>query len=212
MKDGNYISVLFELENSRSDYQGCTSQSLTPRQTGEFSGTFVCRLSVTDSDRIIKRSLDRVSLVTSSGVTVTFFGNSSNITTSYLPYNYPLVGGSRSNRVFYDDIINVSTYDFTEPTWNSGSTEILFGTRVPSSGNFDYYTSITYSWPSATDNIGIIGYKLYLNDDYVTTVDRNTLSYQFTNQFTIGVWELKVIAIDYTGNESESKVHIVTIN
>lgn len=65
-------------------------------------------------------------------------------------------------------------------------------------------TSVKLSWPVATDNVGVIGYRIYVNE-----VERETASGS-TNEATIHkltentTYTFKVVAFDAEGNESEA--------
>ncbi|MFS1513036.1 fibronectin type III domain-containing protein [Chengkuizengella sp. SCS-71B] len=56
-------------------------------------------------------------------------------------------------------------------------------------------------WSSSTDNVGVVGYRIYLDDVLITTV--TITNYNFTGLEGGTLYSLSVSAIDAAGNESE---------
>ncbi|WP_310393778.1 Ig-like domain-containing protein [Hymenobacter sp.] len=61
-------------------------------------------------------------------------------------------------------------------------------------------SAIRLAWASATDNIGVAGYKLFLDNALVTSVANSP--YQFTGLSPATTYTLGVRAVDFAGNES----------
>ena len=61
-------------------------------------------------------------------------------------------------------------------------------------------TTANITWSEASDNIGVIGYRVYLNG--VLQVETNDLSYEFTNLNEGEEYTAKVVALDGAGNTS----------
>ncbi|WP_455644303.1 NHL domain-containing protein [Paenibacillus chitinolyticus] len=81
------------------------------------------------------------------------------------------------------------------PTWPKGSALTVSDITQ---------TSVKLSWPSATDNVGVAGYRIYVNDTeretvsgsvYVATIDSLTADTTYT---------FKIMAYDAAGNESKA--------
>lgn len=81
--------------------------------------------------------------------------------------------------------------DTTPPTW-SGTL-----TATPSQN------SVSLSWPVATDNVGVVGYKIKVNTTYITTVTGTTYTVEGLSSGT--GYSFEVIAIDAAGNPSTPK-------
>ncbi|PKM76819.1 MAG: hypothetical protein CVU90_10355 [Firmicutes bacterium HGW-Firmicutes-15] len=73
------------------------------------------------------------------------------------------------------------------PSWPSGST--LTGTKAEQ--------VVTLTWTAATDNVGVTGYKIYMEDTEVATVDGSTLTCQIPN--VDGQHIFKVQAVNAAG-------------
>lgn len=83
--------------------------------------------------------------------------------------------------------------DTTNPYWLDA--EVFRATDITNN-------SIKFNWDDAVDNIALGSYKLYLNGNLITTVDKDINEYIMTglNEFT--EYEFYVIAVDGAGNES----------
>ncbi len=71
-------------------------------------------------------------------------------------------------------------------------------------------TTIDVSWSASSDNIGVTGYILYLDNNPVTTTA--DLNYQYSGLTEDTIYELGVAAIDNAGNESTPATISVTTN
>jgi hypothetical protein len=70
-------------------------------------------------------------------------------------------------------------------------------------------TQINLSWTASTDNVGVIGYKIFRNNTQITTVPSN--SYLDTGLTTSTTYTYSVSAYDAAGNNS-SNSEIVSVN
>lgn len=65
-------------------------------------------------------------------------------------------------------------------------------------------TNVKLSWPSATDNVGVSGYRIYVNDVERETASGSTYA-AIINELTQNMtYTFKVVAFDAEGNESEA--------
>jgi lysophospholipase L1-like esterase len=80
--------------------------------------------------------------------------------------------------------------DTTAPVWTNGT---LTESNVTK-------TSLTLTWSVASDNVGVIGYKVYQGTEYLGTVTGNT--YSITGLTKGTPYTFKVEATDAAGNES----------
>ncbi|MBI2875948.1 MAG: fibronectin type III domain-containing protein, partial [Candidatus Tectomicrobia bacterium] len=65
-------------------------------------------------------------------------------------------------------------------------------------------TSLTLSWPAATDNVGVTGYQIYQGDTLLATVDGSATSYEVTGLSPETPYSFKVKAGDGAGNWSKN--------
>lgn len=85
--------------------------------------------------------------------------------------------------------------DNSAPVWADGS-----GLNASNRTN----SSLTLSWPEATDNVGVIAYRIYQDDALLDTVGSDTLTYSVTG-LAAGRWySFKVEAGDEAGNWSDN--------
>lgn len=70
-------------------------------------------------------------------------------------------------------------------------------------------TSLDLSWTAATDNVGVVGYKIYEDGAYSTVTSLTNI--KLTNRQPKKRYSYKVSAIDAAGNESE-KSNLVTVS
>ncbi|MET1260675.1 fibronectin type III domain-containing protein [Flagellimonas sp. DF-77] len=68
-------------------------------------------------------------------------------------------------------------------------------------------STVGLTWSSATDNVGVTGYKVYQNGANVATIG-NTTSYQVTGLSSATAYTFSVTALDAAGNESASSTTI----
>jgi chitodextrinase len=81
------------------------------------------------------------------------------------------------------------THDDTPPT-TPGNLTVTAATR----------TSLTIGWSPATDNVGVTGYRIYVND--TTAADTQTTSYTFGDLVCGRSYAIAVDATDAVGNRS----------
>lgn len=77
------------------------------------------------------------------------------------------------------------------------------GTPTDLKTRYISYTDATLTWATAYDNVGVTGYKVYLNDDLKTESPVTGHSYAFTGLAPGTKYTAKVIALDAANNESE---------
>ncbi|MBU5444797.1 fibronectin type III domain-containing protein [Paenibacillus sp. MSJ-34] len=65
-------------------------------------------------------------------------------------------------------------------------------------------TSLKLTWPSATDNVGVTGYRIYVDEVEYKTVGGNENAIIFTGLMAETSYMFKVTAYDTVGNESAS--------
>ena len=100
----------------------------------------------------------------------------------------------------FDEIRNFSEYsDVTAVTTLADST----APSVPQSLKIQSRTgrSVTLSWLPSSDDVACIGYKIYRNNNYLTTVTGAT-TYKVTGTDAVNMSGYEVSAIDAAGNES----------
>ena len=128
---------------------------------------------------------------------------------------YHFASGAFTTYNFYKTAASVSTYTqgLTAPTGQSSGTvlyeirgEESTDTEPPSSFTLSTTgqtnTSINLSWTAATDNVGVTGYEIYLNNVYVTTT--TNLSYNLTGLTSCTQYSIYVKAKDAAGNSTNS--------
>lgn len=63
--------------------------------------------------------------------------------------------------------------------------------------------SITVDWTEPTDNVGVTGYKIYLNQDFYTQITNDpTTEYTFTGLYQQTEYKIDISAVDANGNEA----------
>ena len=74
-------------------------------------------------------------------------------------------------------------------------------------------SSLTLSWTAATDNIGVVGYKIFRNNSLVATVG-NVLSYVVSGLFPSTTYSFYITAFDNENNESANSniIQATTLN
>ena len=97
-----------------------------------------------------------------------------------------------SNAVTFTTTNTTTPPDTTAPTAPSG----LQVSGTPTS------SSISLSWGASTDNVGVIGYRIYRGTTLAATVSGTTLSYSATGLTANTTYTFTVRAIDAAGNES----------
>lgn len=106
----------------------------------------------------------------------------------------------------FDEIRNFSEYsDVTAVTTLEDNT----APSVPQSLKIQSRTgrSVTLSWLPSSDDVACIGYKIYRNNNYLTSVTGTTI-YKDTGIDTVNMYTYKVSAIDAAGNESAASSSI----
>ncbi|MBP1993778.1 S-layer homology domain-containing protein [Paenibacillus eucommiae] len=83
--------------------------------------------------------------------------------------------------------------DTTSPTWAEGSALTASDAAQ---------TSIKLNWPAALDNVGIDGYRVYVDESVVATVYTNYNNYTVTGLAANTSYSFMVKAFDEAGNES----------
>ena len=83
---------------------------------------------------------------------------------------------------------------------------------MPTTLNVGAYSAsqVNLSWTSATDNVGVVGYKIYRNDILLTTTGGGIFSYSDTGLSPETSYSYRVSAIDAAGNISTSVGATVT--
>ncbi|MBB6689843.1 VCBS repeat-containing protein [Cohnella xylanilytica] len=84
--------------------------------------------------------------------------------------------------------------DTSAPTWPEGGK--LAASRILTS-------SLTLTWPSASDNVGTTGYEIFKDGIFLTSTDRNTASFKVTGLKAGTKYVFSVRALDASGNRSE---------
>ena len=72
------------------------------------------------------------------------------------------------------------------------------------------HAAINLKWNSSTDNIGVTGYSLFINDKKVGYKMVQDTVFVFTDLVPSTPYEFKIVAYDYAGNSSESSSITVT--
>ncbi|OAS13906.1 discoidin domain-containing protein [Paenibacillus oryzisoli] len=124
--------------------------------------------------------------------------NSSVVTVSSNGYITALSAGSAIITATYNGLsttiyVTVGFKDIAAPTWNYGSNV----TVAPGSGS-----SVTLTWSAATDNVGVISYRIYKDSELLTTVSGSELSTQLTGLAAGANLSFKVEAGDLANNWS----------
>jgi chitin-binding protein len=70
--------------------------------------------------------------------------------------------------------------------------------------------SITMSWNAATDNVGVVGYKIYNSAGTLLVTLGNVLNHTFTELIAATAYSYKVKAINTAGHESINFSNIIT--
>jgi chitodextrinase len=91
--------------------------------------------------------------------------------------------------------INVTDVDDTAP---SIPTDLLASNVKP--------TSVKISWTASTDNVGVMGYYVYVNGEYVRTESGTTTELSDLTQLT--TYSVQVVAFDAADNRSENSVAV----
>lgn len=97
------------------------------------------------------------------------------------------VEGVTSNALYFDVV------DSQAPAWPAGSQ--LTATDVTAS-------SVTLSWPAATDNVGVTAYRIYRDGSLITTLGSDARSYLATGLSPATSYTFEVRAGDAAGNWS----------
>ncbi|MBB6459314.1 glycosyl hydrolase [Flammeovirga kamogawensis] len=122
----------------------------------------------------------------------------------YFTYNVP-EGGER-NTAATPHLENISNCN-NNGGGNEGDTEVpsspsnLSATAVTTS-------SFTISWSASSDNIGVVGYDIYL--DNVFTSSTTSTSYSFSQLVDNTTYSIKIVAKDAAGNTNENAISITT--
>nr|WP_286943714.1 fibronectin type III domain-containing protein [Allomuricauda sp.] len=114
--------------------------------------------------------------------------------------NYWSAGGGTGSLVG-DDVFTIT---FTKPT--PDTTPPSAPSNLASTGNTD--TTIEVFWNAASDNVGVTGYKIYLDNSPTTLA--NVTVHQLTGLTPATSYNIKVRALDAAGNES-SDSNTVTV-
>lgn len=121
--------------------------------------------------------------------------------------NYTLTGLTPST--LYN--LTVRAYDFAGNESTNSNIEAVTtlapDTEAPTAPTSLVASNITnetidLEWVVATDNFGVVDYKIYDNDVLLATVGSNTTSYQLTGLAESTLYSLTVRALDLAGNES----------
>lgn len=105
---------------------------------------------------------------------------------------YLMTGGYYEGNTRYVEVLD-TVPDTSPPTWPNGSS--LAATSVGVS-------TINLTWTQAIDDVRVASYQLYVNSTYLTSVDRNTLSYQVTGLQPQRSYLFRVEAQDSAGLSS----------
>ncbi len=109
-------------------------------------------------------------------------------------YNFRIEALDEAGNMSTDGPVrSVRTADLTAPGWNSSAR--LDITRTTETG-------FTVNWPSAIDNVGVTGYKIYLDSNLISDVAGNMNSFDVTGLKQNTIYYVKITAIDGRGNES----------
>ncbi|MCS7460764.1 S-layer homology domain-containing protein [Paenibacillus doosanensis] len=84
--------------------------------------------------------------------------------------------------------------DIETPTWSEDSELIVSSVTR---------TSVQLSWPKATDNVGVTGYRIYMNGTEHMTVSGSIYGTSIDSLSANTMYTFKVTAYDAAGNESE---------
>ncbi len=127
-----------------------------------------------------------------------------------------LVGGASGTYEFKVQACNSAgcSSDSNTASLNVSGTATGSDTTPPSTPSGLYTTSVTssqvgFSWSPSTDAVGVVGYKIYRNSAYVTSV--TSTSYTDTNVYQNTSYPYNIAAYDAAGNISNwSSTLIVT--
>lgn len=64
-------------------------------------------------------------------------------------------------------------------------------------------TEATITWEASSDNIGVLGYRIYVNDVILSDVNNSTLTVELKDLAPAKEYKVKVSAFDKAGNESD---------
>ena len=102
------------------------------------------------------------------------------------------------------DVVKVKTFptDNTKPATTSGITASEIS-----------YTSFKLSWNAASDNIGTVGYNIFVNDQKIGYKLIEATTFTFTDLMPAQQYQIKLVAYDYAGNASDtsSVVSVTTL-
>ena len=139
----------------------------------------------------------------------------SSLTTSWQPYSIDLIADE-----------NTATIGFFANYENGGSGDQidfdnviikLMDTEVPLVGSLSF-SDITSAEvllkASATDNVGVTGYKVFQDDTFLTDILGDSLSYTVSGLTADTTYDFKVKAFDLSGNESvfSNIVNVTTLS
>ncbi|WP_262680906.1 S-layer homology domain-containing protein [Paenibacillus sp. J5C2022] len=122
---------------------------------------------------------------------------------------------------FYDEKINVDVdYDGVsrDDVWDLGIYKYVSVDLNPPIWPVDSgltlsnmtHNSLQLTWPDATDNVHVAGYRLYVNDDEVANVDSSVNERNIDNLEANTSYKLELIAYDAAGNEGSPLIVIAT--
>ncbi len=121
-------------------------------------------------------------------------------------YNFKIVAGDYLNNFSSPLSAPVITpaADITAPVWEEG-VALTFSEIVSD--------NVTVSWPAATDNYQVKGYRIYRDGviDPLTEVAADVLQYTINGLAGENIYNITVKAFDYTGNERELTGSVNTI-
>lgn len=113
-------------------------------------------------------------------------GQFSSVETVGLPDSYKV-------KVIYTSDSIQLVVDITTPSWPTNAS--LTGSNI-------VQNSLTLNWPVATDNIGVVSYKVYQGSTLLNTVTGTTYSYNVTGLTKDTSYPFSVVAYDVVGNSS----------
>ncbi|MCR8632153.1 S-layer homology domain-containing protein [Paenibacillus radicis (ex Xue et al. 2023)] len=119
-------------------------------------------------------------------------------------YTFSVKAVDDGNNLSEAKTVNLTTLastDTTAPVWPAGSTFTASNTTQ---------TGTTLTWTTATDNVGVTGYKIYNGSSLLQTVTSNVYSYAVTGLTAGTSYTFSVKAVDNVNNLSEAKTVNVT--
>ena len=119
-------------------------------------------------------------------------------------YNITVAAADYAGNETLSDIIQVKTFD-TDLTKPDQPSEIV-------ASNINY-TSFSLKWNTASDNIGTIGYNVFLDNQKIGYKLIEDTTFAFTNLITSHQYQIKLVAYDYAGNVSDTSeiVNVTTL-